>query len=80
MNGWLLWLESWFRQQRDITACLVASALPLPLFFIFILMPFLAMADQDHRHIYNWDVVPFTDQAVRCRMYDGRRWDVVGGQ
>ena len=64
MNGWLLWLESWFRQQRDITACLVASALPLPLFFIFILMPFLAMADQDHRHIYNWDVVPFTQIVI----------------
>lgn len=64
MNAWLLRLESWFRQQRDITACLIASALPLPLYFIFLLMPFLAMADEEYKHIYNWEVVPFTQTIV----------------
>lgn len=64
MRAWLQWLESWFRQQRDISACLVTSALPLPLFFIFILMPFVAMADDKYHHIYDWEAVPFTQIIV----------------
>lgn len=64
MKAWLLWLESWFRQQRDITACLVTSALPVPLFVVFILMPFLAMADKEYQNIYNWEAVPFTQIVV----------------
>jgi len=64
VNAWLLWLETWFRQQRDITGCLIASALPLPLFFVFILMPFLAMANTEYQYVYNWNVVPFTQVVV----------------
>ncbi len=60
MQAWLLWLECWFRQQRDITGCLVISALPLPLFLVFFLMPFVATANPQYQAIYNWDVVPFT--------------------
>lgn len=64
MKVWLLWLETWFRQQRDVTACLVTSALPVPLFMMFIMMPFLAMADKEYQNIYNWDAVPFTQIVV----------------
>ena len=64
MQAWLLWLESWFRQQRDISACLVISLLPLPLFFVFVLMPITAMADKQYQDIYNWEVVPFTQVVL----------------
>ncbi|RLT93052.1 GGDEF domain-containing protein [Ketobacter sp.] len=64
MQAWLLWLESWFRQQRDITACLVMSLLPFPLYLVFLLMPFVAMADPEYQGIYNWEVVPFIQIIV----------------
>lgn len=64
MQVWLLWLERWFRQQRDITACLVISLLPFPIYLIFLLMPIVAMLNQEYQGIYNWEVVPFVQIIV----------------
>ena len=66
MQAWLLWLESWFRQQRDITACLVISLLPIPLYLIFNLMPLVAALDEEYQGIYDWEVVPFIQIIVGC--------------
>ena len=61
MKNWLQWLELWFREQRDISACLVLSALPLPLYFVFILLPLLAQIQGQAQPIYQQDLVLFSE-------------------
>lgn len=60
MNALILWLEDQFRLQRDINGCLVMSILPLPLFLLFLTIPWVAQADPAWSAIYNRDLLPFT--------------------
>ena len=60
MNALILWLEDQFHQQRDVTGCLVMAALPLPLFLLFLVMPWVAQTDPAWQGIYNQDLLPFT--------------------
>lgn len=60
MNALILWLEDQFRQQRDINGCLVMSTLPLPMFLLFLLMPWVARTDAAWSTIYNQELLPFT--------------------
>lgn len=64
MKNWLQWLELWFREQRDVSGCLVLSALPLPLYVVFIVMPVLAQVQPDARNIYNNDLVMFAQLVM----------------
>lgn len=41
-------LELWLREQRDISGCLLVSALPIPLYCIFILLPSVAKAQNQN--------------------------------
>lgn len=64
MQRLMLWLEGWLRQQRDVTACLVLSTLPLPLFLLFLLMPLIAAASPQWQHIYNPQLLPFSQSVL----------------
>jgi len=64
MAHWLPWLETRLREQRDITACLVVSGIQLPLYLVFLCMPLVAAGQLEYQHIYNWNVVPFTQIIV----------------
>ena len=44
MKDLLLQLELWLREQRDVSGCLLVSALPIPLYSVFVLLPSIAQA------------------------------------
>lgn len=64
MAPWLLWLEGRLREQRDITSCLLLAGIQLPLYLVFLSMPVIAGSQQAYQHIYQWDVVHFTNIVV----------------
>ncbi|MGC1510998.1 GGDEF domain-containing protein [Ketobacter sp. MCCC 1A13808] len=57
MQEVLLWLETWFRQKRDVVACLVMSTMTLPMLLLFIFMPWFALRHPEWRSIYVWNTV-----------------------
>lgn len=64
MQRLIIWLEHWFRHQRDVTACLVLSSLPLPLLLMFLLMPWIAAANPQWQAIYNSALLPFCQSVL----------------
>lgn len=51
MKDLLQQLELWLREQRDVSGCLLVSALPIPLYSVFVLLPTIARSQsQDVFH------------------------------